>query len=331
MRKDLFVTTKIRSVLLASALMAFAGPVHAEKEVVTVGIGIQNTTTNTVTGGIVIDKLGLLDKYVPKTGKYANVEFKLDWQNFTSGPPITNGMIADRIQIGMMGDYPLLVNGATFQAGHATRSKLIAIIAYNQYGAGNGLVVHKDSPYYELSDLKGKKVSVPFMELLPYRGYARKIFDGVETKLPTFHGIIVRQDFADKYPEFVVAYLKALIDANDWVRKNPKLAAEKIEEWTKIEKEVVYMFLGPGGIHTLDPTIKPKWVETIKYDAGVLQRLGRVKEFNADAWVDESWIRRAYKEKGLDYDKQSRSRLAKSGSRMATSASTARPPVCSVP
>jgi len=354
MRKNLFATTKIRSAVLISALMAFAAVTHAEKEIVTVGIGTQNTTTNTVTGGIVIDKLGLLDKFVPKTGKYANIEFKLDWQNFTSGPPITNGMVADRIQIGMMGDYPLLVNGATFQAGHATRSKLIAIIAYNQYGAGNGMVVHKDSPYYELADLKGKKVSVPFgsaahgmvlkamedrgwkddfwelssqspevgstnlqeqkidahadfvpfMELLPYRGYARKIFDGVETKLPTFHGIIVRQDFADKYPEFVVAYLKALIDANDWVRKNPKLAAEKIEEWTKIEKEVVYMFLGPGGIHTLDPTIKPKWVETIKYNTGVLQRLGRVKEFDADAWVDETWIRRAFKEKGLNYDKQ---------------------------
>jgi NitT/TauT family transport system substrate-binding protein len=343
-----------RASMAVLGLAAFVGSVHAEKQVVTVGIGVQNTTTNTVTGGIVIDKLGLLDKYVPKTGKYANIEFKLDWQNFTSGPPITNGMVADRIHIGMMGDYPLLVNGATFQAGHATRSKLIAIIAYNQYGAGNGMVVHKDSPYYELADLKGKKVSVPFgsaahgmvlkamedrgwkedfwelssqspevgstnlqekkidghadfvpfMELLPYRGYARKIFDGVETKMPTFHGVVVRQDFADKYPEFVVAYLKALLDANDWVRKNPKLAAEKIEEWTKIEKEVVYMFLGPSGIHTLDPTIKPKWVETIKYNAGVLQRLGRVKEFNAEAWVDESWIRRTFQEKGLDYDKQ---------------------------
>lgn len=349
------VESRKRSGLAAGlALALFAAAAHAEKQVVTIGIGTQNTTTNTVTGGIVIEKLGLLEKYLPKTGKYANIEFKLDWQNSTSGPPITNGMIADRIQIGMMGDYPLLVNGATFQAGHATRSKLIAIIAYNLHGAGNGVVVHKDSPYFELADLKGKKISVPFgsaahgmvlkamedrgwkedfwelasqspevgstnlqerkidahadfvpfMELLPFRGYARKIFDGVETKLPTMHGIVVRQDFAEKYPEVVVAYLKALLDANDWVRKNPKLAAEKIEEWTKIEKEVVYVFLGPGGMHTLDPTIKPKWVETIKYDAGILRRLDRVKEFDADAWVDETWIRQAFKEKGLNYDKQ---------------------------
>ena len=132
---------------------------------VTVGIGTQNTTTNTVTGGIVIEKLGLLDKYLAelkKTPKYKNIDFKLDWQNFTSGPPVTNGMVANKLQIGMMGDYPLLVNGATFQASPETRSELIALILYNLNGAGNGMVVHKDSPYYQLSDLKGKKVSVPF-------------------------------------------------------------------------------------------------------------------------------------------------------------------------
>ncbi len=343
--------------LFASLVLAATCSASALAESVTVGIGIQNTTTNTVTAGIAIEKLGLMNKYLAelkKMPKYKDVDFKFDWQNFTSGPPVTNGMIANKLQIGMMGDYPLLVNGATFQAGNETKSELIALIAYNLNGAGNGVVVHKDSPYYQLSDLKGKKISVPFgsaahgmllkamedhkwkddfwelssqspevgttnlqerkidahadfvpfAELLPYRGFARKIFDGVETKIPTFHGIVVRKDFADKYPEFVVAYLKALIDANDWVRKNPALAATKIEEWTKIEKEVAYMFLGPSGVHTLDPTIKPKWVETIKYDHGVLQRMGRVKDFNADVWVNDSYIKQAFKEKGLNYEKQ---------------------------
>lgn len=339
---------------LAAAVVVAGCVSPALAEVVNVGIGVQNTTTNTVTGGIVIDKLGLLDKFLPHTGKYKDIQFKVSWQNFTSGPPVTNGMVANTLQIGMMGDYPLLVNGATFQNGMETRSRLIAIIAYNKDGAGNGIVVPKDSPYYQLADLKGKKVSVPFgsaahgmllkamedkgwksdfwdlasqspevgtsslqerridahadfvpfAELLPYRGFARKIFDGAETHVPTFHGVVVREDFARKYPEFVVAYLRALMAANAWVLKNPELAARKIEEWTHIEKEVAYMFLSPGGVHTLDPTIKPKWVETIKYDHGVLDRMGRVKPLDADAWVDESYLRQAFKEEGRDYDKQ---------------------------
>ncbi len=338
-----------------SAAVLFTSPLQA-KEVVTIGIGTQNTTTNTVTGGIVIKELGLLDKYLPKTGKYANIDFKLDWQNFTSGPPVTNGMMANKIQIGMMGDYPLLVNGANGQQSRGNETQLVAVIAYNAFGAGNGVVVNKDSPYYQLADLKGKNVSVPFGsaahgmllqamqargwpddfwnlvsqtpeigtsnlrekkidghadfvpfgELLPYRGFARKIFDGAETGVPTFHGIVVRKDFADKYPEVVVAYIRAMMDADDWVRKNPRLAAEKIAAWTKIEKEVVYIFLGPDGIHTLDPTIKPLLVNAVKTSYGVLQKLGKVKEFNVDAWVNESYLRAAFKQRGLDYDAQKR-------------------------
>jgi NitT/TauT family transport system substrate-binding protein len=346
----------IKKLSMAFCLASIFGVVSVSadaQQTIKIGIGTQNTTTNTVTGGIVIKELKLLEKHLPKTGKYAGVKYEFDWQNATSGPPITNGMMADKIQIGMMGDYPLLVAGATGQATK-NETQLIAIIAYNQFGAGNGVVVHKDSPYYELSDLKGKLVSVPFgsaahgmmlqamqargwpenfwnlasqspevgttnlqekridghgdfvpfAELLPFRGFARKIFDGAETKIPTFHGVVIRKDFGEKYPEIVVAYIKALMEANDWVRKNPKLAMEKVEEWTKIEKEVAYVFLGPSGIHTLDPTIKPKWVETIGVVHGVLQKMGRVKEFNVGAWVNESYLKAAFNELKLDYEKQ---------------------------
>jgi NitT/TauT family transport system substrate-binding protein len=348
------MTKLSRSICLLPLVALCAAGAAQAKEEITIGIGTQNTTTNTVTGGIVIKELKLLEKHLPKTGKYKDVSFKLDWQNFTSGPPITNGMVAGKLHIGMMGDYPLLVNGATGQQNKGNETQLVAVIAYNAFGAGNGVVVHKDSPYYDLADLKGKTVSVPFgsaahgmmlqamqergwpadywnlvsqspevgttnlqekkidghgdfvpfAELLPYRGFARKIFDGAQTKIPTFHGVVVRKDFAEKYPEVVVAYVKALMEANDWVRKSPKQAADKVQEWTKIEKEVVYIFLGPGGIHTLDPTLKPRWLDTIKTAHGVLNKLGRVKEFNLEAWVNESYVKQAFKERGLDYEAQ---------------------------
>ena len=102
------------SPLLAAALVLLSPWALAQgKQEITIGIGTQNTTTNTVTGGIVLKELKLLEKHLPKTGKYKDVTWKLDWQNFTSGPPVTNGMVAGKLHIGMMGDYPLLVNGAT--------------------------------------------------------------------------------------------------------------------------------------------------------------------------------------------------------------------------
>src|SRR3984885_12218351 len=324
----------------------------APAQTVNVGIGTQDTTTNTVTTGVVIRELKLLEKHLPKDGKYANIKFQLDWNNFTSGPPVTNAMMANKLQFGMMGDYPLVVNGYTFQGNVESKSQLIAVAAYNIYGSGNGVVVHKDSPYYELSDLKGKVVSVPFgsaahgmilkamqdrhwpadyfslvsqspevgstnlqekkidahadfvpfAELLPFRGFARKIFDGVETGVPTWHGVVVRTDFAEKYPEVVVAYIKAVIEADAWVRADPKTAAEKIAQWSGTNKEVVYIFLGPGGIMTTDPTIKPVLIKAAGEDVKVLQNQGRMKEFDPKKWVDVSYLRKAYAEMNLDYE-----------------------------
>src|SRR4030066_2308777 len=118
-------STRRVQTLLAALVLTMACNSAALAEVVTVGIGIQNTTTNTVTGGIVIEKLGLLDKYIPQTGRHKDIQFELDWQNFTSGPPVTNGMIANKLQIGMMGDYPLPVNGANFQASPANKEQLM--------------------------------------------------------------------------------------------------------------------------------------------------------------------------------------------------------------
>jgi len=337
----------------AFALIVWSGGASAQTTV-KFGIGTQDTTTNTVTTGVVIRQLKLLENYLPRDGKYANVKFEIEWQNFTSGPPVTNAMMADKLQFGAMGDYPLVVNGFTFSSNPDSKSRLIAVAAYNVYGSGNGLVVHKESPYYELADLKGKLVSVPFgsaahgmllkamqdrnwpadyfqlvsqspevgstnlqekkidahadfvpfAELLPFRGFARKIFDGVETNLPTWHGVVVRTDFAEKYPEIVVAYIKAVVAANKWVREDPKRAAEKIQEWTGINKEVVYIFLGPGGNMTTDPTIKPVLIEAAAQDVKVLQNLGRMKDFDVGKWVDDSYLRKAYAELGLDYAAQ---------------------------
>jgi NitT/TauT family transport system substrate-binding protein len=340
------------AISIASVALALAQP--ARGETVTIGIGTQDTTTNTVTTGIVIRQLRLLEKYLPTDGKYAKIKFELEWQNFTSGPPVTNGMMANKLQFGAMGDYPLVVNGFTFEKNPESKSRLIAVAAYSMSGSGNGLVVHKDSPYYEFADLKGKLVSVPFgsaahgmmlkamqdrgypadffqlvsqspevgstnlqekkidahadfvpfAELLPFRGFARKIFDGVETNLPTWHGVVVRTDFAEKYPEVVVAYMKAIIAANQWLRADPKLAAEKIAEWTGISKEVVYIFLGPSGNMTTDPTIKPALIDAAEVDVKVLQNLGRMKEFDPKKWVDDSFIRKAHADMKLDYDAQ---------------------------
>ena len=62
------------SSLFAAALMFLPAWALAQgKQEITIGIGTQNTTTNTVTGGIVLKELKLLEKHLPKTGRYKDV------------------------------------------------------------------------------------------------------------------------------------------------------------------------------------------------------------------------------------------------------------------
>lgn len=343
----------LSTLIVSIGLLAWTHLANAA-QTIRIGIGHQSFCTDTYTGGLVVKGRNLLDKYLPKDGKYAGAKYDIVWEDYTSGPPITNQMLAGKLDIGIMGDYPLLVNGARFQETKSLRSVLVSITGYNRHGSGNSIVVPASSDVYSFEQLKGKKVSVPFGsaahgmllkalidrglgqdyftlinqappvgatsiqekkidahadfcpwgELLEHRGWGRKILDGSETNVPYLHGVVVRKDFAEQYPEIVVAYLKAVIEASEWVTQHPKEAAKAMEEWATINKEVMYLYFGPGGFLTLDPTMKPQWIETLKYDVTVLQKMDIIKQMDVDPWLNDSYLKQAYKEMGREYDKQ---------------------------
>jgi len=355
----------IRPRLLASlaglvVALAFISASGAAQETIRIGIGHQSLCTDTYSGGITVKQLGLLDKHLPRTGKYANAKYDVVWEDYTSGPPITSQMLAGKLAIGVMGDYPLLVNIARFQETASLRSVIVSMTGYNMHGSGNSVVVPADAPIYRFEDLKGKKVSVPFGsaahgmllkalvdrglsqdfftlinqappigatsiqekkidahadfcpwgELMEFKGFGRKIFDGSQTAVAYLHGPVVRKDFLEKYPEIVVAYLKAVVEANEWITRNPEEATTKQEQWTSIPKEVLYLYFGRGGFLTLDATIKPKWVEVLKYDATVLQKMNIIKGADVEGFIDDRFIKQAYRELGRDYARDQRVMVA---------------------
>src|SRR5207249_958295 len=164
------------------------------------------------------------------------------------------------------------------------------------------------SPPVGATSIQEKKIDAhadfcPWGELMEFKGFARKIFDGSQTGVAYLHGPVVRKDFLDKHGEIVVAYLKAVVEANDWITRNPEEATTKQEQWTSIPKEVLYLYFGRGGFLTLDATIKPKWVEVLKYDASVLQKMGIIKQADVEGVIDDRFVRQAYRELGRDYAK----------------------------
>jgi len=146
---------------------------------------------------------------------------------------------------------------------------------------------------------------VPFAELFPYRGFARKIFDGAEANTPTFHGTLANAEYAQKYPEIVVAFLRAAIEADRLVSADPEKYSELIAKTTGIEAEVNYLFHGPLGLQTRDFTFKPEYRRALKTAIDTLTLLGRNDTtLDADALIDDRYLREAFKLSGLDYDKQ---------------------------
>ena len=144
--------------LLLLPLTACGGNAAAGSDgsTVTITVGYQSKTINTVTAGTLLRSLGYFEKDL--NALHDGHTYKVDWQDYATGAPITAQMTAGKIDIGSMGDFPLLINAARGkQLGKPTR--LVAVTGYNLRGGLNTIVTSPDSRLASLTDLKGKKVS----------------------------------------------------------------------------------------------------------------------------------------------------------------------------
>ncbi|XXX81698.1 ABC transporter substrate-binding protein [Sorangium sp. So ce134] len=146
---------------------------------------------------------------------------------------------------------------------------------------------------------------VPFAELLPFRGAARKIYDGATTHIPTSHGMLVRAAYAEEHPEVVVGLLRAVIEADRTFERDPERYSELIERVTGVDAEVAYMFHGPLGIQTRDVTLKPQFVRGLRVAADTLALLKRTNgSLDVDRFVDDRYIRQACAASGVSYEER---------------------------
>jgi NitT/TauT family transport system substrate-binding protein len=204
------------------------------------------------------------------------------------------------------------LKGKTISVPFGSTAHAALIRAVQDLGWDPNADVHiiAQTPEVGGSALRGHQVDahadfVPFGELFPFRGFARKIYDGSSTGVTTTHGVQVRSDYAEKYPEVVVAYLKATLEADRLFREDPEGISEKLAQWTGIEPEVYYAFHGPHGIQTRDYTLKPEFVAAIAKAAQTLKVLKKIdRDLDVASFIDDRFIRRAAKEFGYNYDKR---------------------------
>lgn len=343
------------------------------EDTIRVVVGYQSKTINTVTAGTLLRAKGFLEQRLSDITKEGGKQYVVEWQDYDTGAPITAQMVAEKIDIGSMGDYPLLINGSKTQANDRARTELVSVTGYSPTGALNMVVVPPNSSARTIADLKGQKVSasvgsaghgtlvraldnagidpktgvevlnqqpqvgasalesgqvqalsqfVAWPGLLAFQDKAKLLYDGAEGDYPTFHGVVVRRDYAGQHPEVLDAFLQAQLDATEFLNDNPLESAELVAEGSGLPQEVVYLYNGPGGT-SFDTTLKPSLVEALKGDVPYLQSIGEFAPLDVDAFVSDTAIRKAFADRGQDYE-------AALGSTTNPSALGGQDPVCDV-
>ncbi|WP_329142336.1 ABC transporter substrate-binding protein [Streptomyces sp. NBC_01456] len=149
----------LSAALLMGSLSACGTAADAsDGKTVTVTVGYQSKTINTVTAGTLLRSLGSFERALRAQGRRDGTTYRVRWQDYATGAPITAQMVAGKVDIGSMGDFPLLLNAARGTQLRAP-TRLVSVTGYNLRGALNTIVTRPGSTLRALADLRGKNVS----------------------------------------------------------------------------------------------------------------------------------------------------------------------------
>ena len=121
---------------LAAALVGAMLSLTAQAQTLTVGDQSYNAQA-------VMEAAGVLD----------NLPYTLEWKQFTAGSPVAEALNANSLDIGLLGDAPVLFLGAL-----GAPIKVIAVTRQNLDGVA--ILVKKESSIHSLADLAGKRAAI---------------------------------------------------------------------------------------------------------------------------------------------------------------------------
>ena len=151
-KKGIFILTAILFIALIAVIAV------NRKNTLKINIGYQSVTSQTW-GALIIKDLEIYEKKVQEL--YPDKKVRIVWHDEISGSIINTSMISNKIDIGFMGDMPLLLNMYKADSLSEYDASLIALDGTGKNGKNQSIIASKDSNINSVYDLKGKTVSVP--------------------------------------------------------------------------------------------------------------------------------------------------------------------------
>lgn len=99
------------------------------------------------------DQKGGYEAILRASGELDDLDYRIKWSTFTSGPPLLEAVNAGAVDIGGVGNTP-----PVFAAGAG--SKVVVVGATHGSSAGEAIVVPEDSPLRSPAQLKGRSIAV---------------------------------------------------------------------------------------------------------------------------------------------------------------------------
>lgn len=332
----------------AGALVLLAAGCGKEKEkkeeTVKISIGYQTVTAQTW-GPLIMKNQKFLEEELDS--KFPDQKFEIEWQNAQSGPPLTNNMIAGKLQFAVMGDMPILVNGEKGETQSNYDSVFLGFDGKGKDGKNQAILVPAESEITDISQLAGEQVATPigssahrmlleelnknqiaddteiisqdatvglsnikqnkvtafaiwepFASLAEEEGYGRILTDGEDTGVDYLDGIVADKNWVDEHKDYTICFLKALIRSHEFIRENPEQAAEIFSEESGYDQDICKKMV--ENIR-FDAVIYDKDIQTLEGSKEFLQEIGNIKDLDLDQFVDDSYLREAYKELGEEY------------------------------
>ena len=310
---------------------------------VTIGIGYQSPTAQTW-GAVVMKNQQLFEKELQ--AKFPKQEFTIEWFNSPSGPPLTNNMIASKLQLAFMGDMPILINGEKGETMPNYKSVFVAFDGKGLGGKNQALMIPKDSNM-GINDLEGKTISTilgssahrmllaaldkhgltgkvnivnqdvmvgmssieqnkidahatwePYPSLILHDKVGKVLIDGADTGVDYLDGVVADRTWAEAHPDYMVAFMKALIKAHQMIRENPVNAAEIFAAETSYPPEVCKKM---AENIRFDAAIYERDLKTLEGSKDFLSKLEKLNQLDLNRFVDKSYLEKAAKEMGMSY------------------------------
>ncbi|MFE6175043.1 ABC transporter substrate-binding protein [Streptomyces sp. NPDC056464] len=227
------------------------------------------------------DQKGGSEAILRAAGELKNLDYKIKWSTFTSGPPLLEAVNAKAVDIGGVGNTP-----PVFAAGAG--SKITAVAAFKGTSKGDAILVPNDSKLTGPEQLKGRSIAVAQGSSANYQLVASLKKVGLSLS-----------DVEVKYlqpADALAAFSAGKVDA--WAVWDPYTSQVLVSKQGRV------LTTGDGITNGLTFQVAaPSALKDKKKAAAIKDYLERLRR--ATAWVydhQEEWAKVWAKDTGLPYD-----------------------------